>query len=120
MNEIVRKRQPLNSGVMTIYGTYDISEPGEHPEMGLYVLYENIRYHERTVGINRFWTGLSQDQKITKLLRVPKFEKVQSGDVVVLRDNQYVIKQIQHIEETQFMDLSLELITKSSIVGRGQ
>lgn len=116
-----KKRQTFNSGLLSIYGVTDISEPGERPEKGLYPLRLNIRYHERTVGIQRFWTGMSQDQKITMVCRVPKFKDVQSGDVVhIAGDKQYVIKQVQYIEDTQpqVMDLSLELLTKSSVIGR--
>jgi len=81
------------------------------PVEGLTLKAGPLRYHERTVGMTRFWAAMQNQAKVDMVLRVPLIGTVSALDVAIPIDGrQYIIKQIQHLEDTEppTMDLSLE------------
>ena len=106
------KNQPFDDGVVKIYTLGNIAKDGDMPKDGL-TLKETIRYKERTVGMGRFWTAQQEHVKIDLLLRVQKLRNISSQDVAIPNDGkQYIIKQVQYIEEQPVMDLSLERLSE--------
>ena len=100
---------PLRDGLLKVYAVKDVSEPGEMPEQGLELKYE-LKYDERMVGLNRFWTAMQHSARISFVVRCHRIDDVTNHDVVVLRDGkQYDIAQIQHPPDIwpKVMDLSL-------------
>lgn len=74
-------------------------------------------YGERTVGFNRYWTAMAQDNRIDLLIRIQRFA-VSTADKVVLDPvtpdgtaGTYNVLQVQHLEDEDGLlvtDLSLE------------
>lgn len=100
----------FNDGVVKIYRLENVAEEGNRPVEKL-KLKETLRYKERTVGMGRYWTGFQNNVKIDRLLRVNKRNTVSTQDVAIPNDgNQYIVKQVQYIEDLKVMDISLERI----------
>lgn len=105
--------QTFNDGVVSIYSLGDISQNGNMPKEGLTLIAGSLRYHERTVGMGRFWTAAQATVKIDLLLRCPQIRSVSTQDIAIPIDGkQYKIVQIQYPEniDPPVMDLSLERI----------
>lgn len=103
------RTQTYNDGLCQICEVANIASPGEMPRDGLREKVE-LRYEERTVGMNRFWTAMQAHSRIDFLIRTPQIRSVSVHDVVVLPgDEQYEIKQIQYPKDVEppSMDLSL-------------
>lgn len=109
------KQQTFNDGIVSIYSVSNISKPGGMPKDGLTIKVGSLRYEERTVGINRFWTAKQANSKVSQLLRVSRINSVSTDDVAIPNDGeQYKIIQIQYPKDTDIpvMDLSLERVDK--------
>lgn len=104
---MLKAKQTFNDGVVNIYSLGNSAEKGDMPKDGL-TFKVNLRYRERTVGINRFWTAQQAQAKIDLLLRVQERRDITAKDVAIIGDLQYKIVQVQHIEDLPVMDLSLE------------
>lgn len=107
--------QTFNSGVVNIYSVGDIAHPGGMPKEGLTLKVGSLRYHERTVGMSRFWAAMQNQTKVDMVLRMPRLETVSTHDVAIPIDGrQYEIKQVQYPEDIDppAMDLSLERLDK--------
>lgn len=102
--------QTFNDGVVNIYSVGNIATPGDKPKDGLTIKVKNLRYEERTVGMNRFWTALQENARISQLIRVPRIELVSIHDVAILNEQQYDILQVQYLKDVEppCMELSLE------------
>ena len=107
--------QTFNDGIVSIYSLSDISQNGRKPREGLTLKIQSLRYHERTVGMSRFWTAMQATAKIDLLLRCPQNRSISTQDIAIPIDGkQYKIVQIQYPEniEPPVMDLSLERISE--------
>lgn len=108
---IKSKPQEFNDGIVKIYKIVNKSGAGNMPKEGLTYKVGPLRYKERTVGMNRFWTAMQSQVKIDMVLRVPQIRTVSTQDIAVPIDGrQYKIKQIQYPKDISppVMDLSLE------------
>jgi len=103
--------QTLNSGILAIYRLDNTAAAGKKPEYGLTVKEPSLRYQKRTVGMNRYWRGRSEEAKIDLLVRCDKRPDVNALDVVIIDTAQYKIVQLQDIEPF-YMDLSLERLAQ--------
>lgn len=104
------KALTFNDGVVKVYGVTDTSTPGNKPTEGL-TLKQTLRYKERTVGFNRFFTALQHAIKVQYVLRCPKVLGITTQDVAIPNDGkQYRILQVQYPEDVDppVMDLTLE------------
>lgn len=112
--------QTYNDGICRIYEVTNIAPPGEYPQEGIKAKVK-LRYEERTVGMNRFWTAMQAHARIDLLIRTPRIRSINNFDIVVLPDGeQYEIRQIQYPKDVEppSMDLSLtRLETKYEIGG---
>ena len=105
-----RKRQSFLDGIVKIYSVGDVSAPGDMPRDGL-TLKKTLRYEERTVGINRFYSALQNNVKVALVLRCPQIRDVSTSDVAIMPDAvQFEIKQVQYPPDIvpPVMDLTLE------------
>ena len=116
------KFESFNDGVVDLHKVTDLALPGDLPVEGL-VLKQTLRYKERTVGLNRFYSAMQNDIKVDYVIRCPEVrglsEKATDILVAILIDGQqYTVKQIQYIEDAQSpsMDLSLEQVGESYAV----
>ena len=112
--------QTYNDGICQICEVTNIADPGEMPKDGLKEKIK-LRFEERTVGMNRFWTAMQAHARVDMLIRTPRIRSVNNFDIVVLSDGeQYEIKQIQYPKDVEppSMDLSLtRLETKYEVNG---
>lgn len=103
--------QPLNDGLVTIYTVTDSAAAGSAPKEAITkkVL---LRYHRRTVGIQRQYLAMQANARVDLLLRCPYRPEVSTLDVAVptLDSRQYRITAVQVPEDIRppMMDLTLE------------
>lgn len=110
-----QKNQSYDNGVVKIYSVGNIAVPPRQPKEGL-TLKETLRYKERTVGMQRYYTGLQANVNISHVLRVPRRRGVSAQDVAIPNDGkQYNIVQVQYPEDINppAMDLSLEAVEQN-------
>lgn len=107
------KAQTHNDGVVKIYTVANIATPPDRPKEGL-TLKHTLRYKERTVGLNRFYTAMQAGVSVAYVLRVPLLRDVSPQDVAIPNDGkQYRIAQIQYPEGVSppVMDITLQEVT---------
>ncbi len=104
--------QTYKNGVVTVYELGNIASDGDMPKEGLTLKY-TLRYDERTVGINRYYTALQANVRINYVLRCPRLRSVSTQDIAIPNDGkQYRIDLIQYPEDDPLsMDLTLEGVT---------
>jgi len=109
-----RKYQSFEDGLVSIYKVGDVALPGDMPSEGL-ILKNSLRYHERTVGMGRYYSAMQNNIKVDFVIRCPEVrglsEKTTDILVAILIDGQqYKVMQIQYIEDAHppSMDLTLE------------
>lgn len=112
------KKPKHNDGVVKVYSVGNIAPAGGMPKEGL-TLKETLRYHERTVGINRHYMALQANAEVKYVLRCPRRRNVSSQDVAIPNDGeQYKITLVQYPEDTPTeMDLTLEAVTAKYEIG---
>lgn len=108
------KFQSFSDGIVSIYKVGNTASPGDMPVDGL-VLKQTLRYHERTVGLNRYNQFLQNDIKVDFVIRCPEVRRLSEKNTdilvaVLVDEQQYRVVQIQYIEDAApaSMDLSLE------------
>lgn len=105
--------QQYDDGVIKVYGTKDISAPGEYENIQTVVKHSRVCYQDRTVGYNRFMQGRQIDMEISRLIRIPKLSDIHTFDVIETEDGeQFQIEQIQRPSEVYpaSLDLSLSIV----------
>ena len=102
--------QTFNDGVCSINCVKNVAEPGDKPREGLETKYGRIPFERRKVGLQRFYQAMQADVQITDLIRIPYQMNISTNDVCVIKDRQYLIKQVQAIKDTlpASTDLTLE------------
>ena len=114
------KTQTFNSGVVRVYRVTNTAPPGVKPAEAL-VLKGTLRYHERTVGLTRFYTALQAQVNVQYLLRCPRRRDISPQDIAIPNDGeQYRITLIQYPEDVEppCMDLTLSAVqAKYDIAG---
>jgi len=104
------KAQTFNDGVVSIYEVSNTAPSGAKPKEVL-TLKRSLRYHERTVGLSRYYAAKQANVIVQYVLRCPRLREVSSQDVAIPNDGkQYHIKQVQYPEDIDppVMDLTLE------------
>lgn len=107
---MLKKTQSFNDGVVKIYDVVNIATGGGMPAEGL-TIKQTLRYKERTVGLQRYWTALQANVRVSYVLRCPRLRDISAQDVAIPNDGkQYRIVQIQYPEDADppVMDLTLE------------
>lgn len=111
---MLQNNQQFNDGVVKIYDVTNIAVNGAMPVEKL-TLKQTLRYKERTVGLNRYWTALQANVRVSYVLRCQRLRGVSTQDVAIPNDGtQYRIVQIQYPEDINppVMDLTLEKISQ--------
>lgn len=107
--------QSFNDGVLTVYRLEDAAQPGRKPDTQLVEKVPLLRYAERIVGMNRYWSGLQNKVRVDWMVRTQRLDIVSTQDVVIRQDGeQYRIVQIQYPRDIapRCMDLSLERVVE--------
>lgn len=87
-----RQLQTFNDGICFIYSTNDDRQPSD-------VLYK-LRFNEKVVGFNRYFTAMAQQKVVNRVIRVPQRRTITEDQVVMIDNEIYEIIQVQHINDT--------------------
>ena len=103
-----RITQTFNDGIVKVYEVTDVSHPGDRPVKKL-VLKETLRYDQRTVGMNRFYTAMQENVQIDNMVRCPRRAAVSTQDIAEIGGVQYEIDMVQYPTDVYppAMDLTL-------------
>lgn len=113
------KSQIFNDGVAHIYEVVNTAADGDKPIQRL-MPKRTLRYKERTVGLNRFWTAAQGNVRVAYVLRCQRNRDISTQDIAVPNDGlQYRIVQIQYPEDItpHVMDLTLEEVKQKYEIG---
>lgn len=104
----------FDDGLIRIYDVKNLSEPGEISRKGL-VYFESFSFGEETLGITRFYEAMRADQKIERVVRIYRDDRINTNQVAVMEDDtQYQIQMVQSAKDDDGIDikkLSLERIS---------
>ena len=105
------KTQTFNDGIIKIYKVTDTADNGKKPVEKL-TLKNTLRFHERTVGITRFYSAMQANKKVDRVIRCQKLPTISTLDRAEIGGIYYDITQIQYLEDVEppCMDLTLSLI----------
>lgn len=104
--------QSYPDGIVTIYAVTDSAQPGYQPQDTLQKK-GTLRYEERRMGIQRYFSAAQNQVQISRVVRVPRRKEVSSQDVAVTEDGaQYRIELVQAVQDVfpPSMDLTLAKI----------
>lgn len=89
----------FDDGILKIYTLKNIALPGKKPIQGLQLKSRHYFGFE-TVGINRFYTAMQVDSRVTDLVHIWQDRSITTGDICVLEDGmQYCCSFVQHTED---------------------
>lgn len=103
----------FDDGILSIYRTVDVSEPGMKPEIQL-ELKDQYYFGFNSIGITRFFQALQANQQISTVVNIPDWGDISTLDICVLEDGQQykiVLRQPERDENgLRITRLSLERI----------
>ncbi|MDD3394178.1 MAG: hypothetical protein PHG19_06010 [Anaerotignum sp.] len=101
--------QAYNDGVVAVYKTTDIAQPGYKPKQSLGLLV-NLRFEEQRLGINRLYKSRQRQVEIDRVIRVQRAKEISSQDVAVIEGKQYRIDTVQIVKDIYPPSLDLALV----------
>lgn len=107
-NEIT---QSYNDGFLTLYSQTDTAKPGYQPKPEL-VKEAEMRFEERKLGIQRYYSAAQSQQRVERVLRVPRMA-INAQDVVKTHDGRmYRVELVQAVPDVfpPSLDLTLSRI----------
>ena len=107
-----RISQSYRDGVVRIYTVADAASPGYQPKPTL-TLAETLRYEERSVGLQRYYSGRQNQVEVSRVIRTMRRLAVNPQCVAVTEDGiQYGISLVQYPSDVWpvSMDLTLSKI----------
>lgn len=113
MTKKTGRDQSFTDGVVRLCEVKNVAPPGKKPVEQLGTR-EILRFKERTVGIQRFYTALQANVRVERVIRCPCLRSVSTQDIAVVEGNQYVINLIQYPEDLTppVMDLTLSEVVQ--------
>lgn len=108
--------QAFNDGILTVYTVEDTAQPGRMPVKGLKQLV-SLRYEERKMGIQRYYSGLQNQMNISRVVRVPSppMELTSQCVAITEKGTKYNIRMVQFVRDVYppCYDLTLERISQT-------
>lgn len=103
--------QTFNDGIVTVYAVRDKAEPGHRPDREL-VKKTTLRFAERRLGVQRYYSGKQNQIEISQIIRVQKRKEISNQDIAIIEGVQYRIDMVQHAFNVYpaCMDLTLTTI----------
>ena len=90
-----------NDGVCDIYTNDDNGEPISK--------YKSLGFTERVLGFNRFYAAAANQMAISKVIRIPKLDNIDTFDHVNINGMAYDIKLVQTIYDANPPSIDLTL-----------
>lgn len=108
--------QSFNDGILNIFTVTDVAQPGYKPRLHLSPLV-TLKYEERKLGIQRYYSGQQNQTEISRVLRVPQppHEITNTMIAATEKSTQYRIRLVQMVRDVYppCYDLTLERITQT-------
>lgn len=105
----------FDDGILKIYKTVNVAEPGEKPTYKLELKSEHF-YKNDVLGVTRYYTALQANQKIDAVVNIPEWFDITTDDICILEDNeQYKIQMMQFDKDDNnlnILKLSLERLAE--------
>lgn len=109
----------FDDGILTVYQTENIAEPGMKPVIGLKEK-EKYYYGFGELGFNRVYTAMQAKQQIEAVVNVPGWNDIRIHDVCALDDGeQFRISLVQPSKDEdglRIMRLSLERMDENYVI----
>lgn len=119
---MLTKTPSFNDGLVKIYSVTNSAADGDMPAETL-ALKDTLRYEERVVGLQRYYTGRQNAVDIKYVLRCPLVRSVSAQDIAIPNDGrQYRIDFVQYPPDAEppVMDLTLvDIAAEYDIGGAG-
>ena len=108
--------QSFNDGIINIFTVSDVAQPGRKPVQSLTPLL-TLKYEERKLGIQRYYSGQQNQTEISRVIRVPQppHEITNTMIAATEKSTQYRIRLVQMVRDVYppCYDLTLERITQT-------
>lgn len=102
--------QNYNDGVVAIIAVVDTAKPGYQPQPGEPQVKYKLRYEERRLGIQRYYSSLQNQIQLDRVIRVPRVAGITTQDFAVTEDKQaYRIDLVQSVMDVYPPSLDLTL-----------
>lgn len=102
--------QNYNDGVVEIIAVVDTAKPGYQPQPGDPQEKYTLRYEERRLGIQRYYSSLQNQIQLDRVIRVPRVAGITTQDIAVTEDKQaYRIDLVQSVMDVYPPSLDLTL-----------
>ena len=102
--------QNYNDGVVAIIAVVDKAKPGYQPQPGEPQEKYTLRYEERRLGIQRYYSSLQNQIQLDRVIRVPRVAGITTQDFAVTEDQQaYRIDLVQSVMDVYPPSLDLTL-----------
>lgn len=102
--------QNYNDGVVAIFAVVDTAKPGYQPQPGKPQAKYTLRYEERRLGIQRYYSSLQNQIQLDRVIRVPRVAGITTQDIAVTEDYQaYRIDLVQSVMDVYPPSLDLTL-----------
>lgn len=102
--------QNYNDGVVAIIAVVDTAQPGYQPQPGDPQVKYALRYEERRLGIQRYYSSLQNQIQLDRVIRVPRVAGITTQDIAVTEDYQaYRIDLVQSVMDVYPPSLDLTL-----------
>lgn len=102
--------QNYNDGVVAIIAVVDTAKPGYQPQPGEPQAKYTLRYEERRLGIQRYYSSLQNQIQLDRVIRVPRVAGITTQDFAVTEDKQaYRIDLVQSVMDVYPPSLDLTL-----------
>ncbi len=107
--------QSFNDGLVHICTVEDVARVGRQPKKSLHPRC-TLRYEERSLGIQRYYSAKQANVQISRVIRVPKGPEISTLDAAITHDGrQYSITMVQAVANVYppCYDLTLSEITQT-------
>lgn len=102
--------QNYNDGVVAIIAVVDTAKPGYQPQPGKPQVKYTLRYEERRLGVQRYYSSLQNQIQLDRVIRVPRVAGITTQDFAVTEDKQaYRIDLVQSVMDVYPPSLDLTL-----------
>lgn len=106
----------FDGGRVKIYQISEICEPGDMPVEGVYTLFAEFDFEERSIGMTRNYMAKQSNEQIDRLIRVWQDRYILPGYICKIDDGvdssvQYRIARVEHLDNSDGLkvtDLTLE------------
>ncbi len=96
----------FDDGILQIYETRNIAEPGDLPKEELFLKSEHY-FGVDVLGFSRYYTALQANQNISMVVNIPDWHDISVLDVAELEDGaRYIIRLVQPMKDENGLNIT--------------